>query len=106
LDCYHHTAYDTDLDEYFALGRSLLKEFPDLFSDDARWIVTETDPKNWVRKAGELFYAGQVERADKILNDVCYGISDYSGSLGAFRKHYEKLGWDWALALIDLRQKP
>ncbi len=103
LDCYHYTAYDADLNEYFELGRALLKEFPDLFSDDHKWILTEQDPRNWVRRAGELFNQGEVERADKILNDTCYGIRDYTGSIGAFRKHYEKLGWDWALALCDLR---
>lgn len=103
LDCYHYTAYDADLNEYFELGRSLLKEFPDLFYDDRKWILNETDPHNWARRAGELFNQGEVERADKILNDTCYGIRDYSGSIGAFRKHYEKLGWDWALALCDLR---
>ncbi len=105
LDCYHYTAYTTDIDEYLDLGRSLLKEFPDLFSEDAKWVLTETDPRNWARRAGELFNTGEVERADKILNDLCYGIEDYSKSVGAFRKHYEKLGWDWALALCDLRGK-
>jgi hypothetical protein len=103
LDCYHYTAYDADLNEYFELGRSLLKEFPDLFSEDQKWILTEQDPRNWVRRANELFNQGEVERADKILNDTCFGIRNYTGSIGAFRKHYEKLGWDWALALCDLR---
>jgi hypothetical protein len=105
LDCYHHTAYSTDLAQYFELGRSLMKEFPDLFSEDARWALGEPDPRNWARRAGELFNAGEVERADKILNDMCYGIRDYSGAIGAFRKHYEKLGWEWALALCELRSK-
>jgi hypothetical protein len=103
LACYHHTAYTTNLADYFELGRSLSKEFPDLFDDDARWVLSEQDPRNWARRAGELFKAGAVERADKVLNDMCYGIRDYDGAVGAFRKHYERLGWKWALALCDLR---
>ena len=105
LDCYHYTAYDTDLETYFEQGRSLLEEFPDLFSADQQWALTEADPGAWVRRAKELFDRGEVERADKILNDVCYGIGDYTESIGAFRRHYEALGWDWALALCDLRTK-
>jgi hypothetical protein len=103
LECYHHTAYITDLDEYFDLGRSLLGEFPEPFSEDARWTLTEKDPRKWARRAGELFNAGQTGRADKLLNDVCYGTGDYASALPAFRKHYEALGWKWALALCRLR---
>jgi ketosteroid isomerase-like protein len=103
LDCYHHTAYDVDLDEYFEMGRPLLREFPQLFSEDAAWQLQETDPRRWAARAGELFKAGQFERADKLLNDICHGTGDYTAVVGAFRKNYEALNWDWALALCDLR---
>jgi tetratricopeptide (TPR) repeat protein len=103
LECYHDTAYDVDLDEYFEMGRPLLREFPQLFSEDAAWQLQETNPRRWATRVGELFKAGQVERADKLLNDLCHGTGDYTSVVGAFRKHYETLGWDWALALCDLR---
>ncbi len=103
LDCYHHTAFEVDLDEYFELGRGLLHEFPKAFGEDAAWQLQTTDPRAWPKRAAELFKAGQVERADKLLNDTCHGTGNYNVALGAFRKHYEALGWDWALTLCDLR---
>jgi hypothetical protein len=103
LLCYHHTAFEVDLEEYFEITRDLLGEFPELFSEDATWQLKTPDPRLWARRAADLFAAGQVERADKLLNDLCHGTGDYSSVLGAFRKHYQALGWDWALALCDLR---
>jgi ketosteroid isomerase-like protein len=103
LECYHHTAYDVDLDEYFEMGRPLLREFPQLFSEDAVWQLQETDPRRWATRAGELFKAGQFERSDKLLNDICHGTGDYTSLVGAFRKNYEALNWGWAVALCDLR---
>lgn len=103
LMCYHHTAYDVDLDEYIEFGRPLLDEFPDVFGEDEAWQLRTNDPRLWAKRSHELFAAGQVERADKLLNDLCHGTGDYTAVLGAFRKHYQALGWDWALALCDLR---
>ena len=105
LECYHHTLYTQDLNELFDRGRPLLDEFPEFFTDDQRWVVNEDDQQNWVRRAAELYKSGDVERADKVLNDLCSGMGDFSASIGAFRKHYEKLGWSWALALCDLRHR-
>lgn len=103
LLCYHHTAYEVDLNEYMAFGKPLLHEFPTVFSEDAAWQLQTPDPRLWAKRAHALFEAGQVERADKLLNDLCHGTGDYSAAVGAFRKHYEALGWDWALALCALR---
>src|SRR5262249_8345294 len=76
LECYHHTAYTIDLDEYFEMGRPLLREFPQLFSEDGAWQLQEADPRRWARRAAELYTAGQVARADKLLNDLCHGTGD------------------------------
>jgi hypothetical protein len=103
LACYHHTAYEIDLNEYFEMNRPLQHEFPQLFSEDAAWQLQEPDPRNWARRAAELYASGQVARADKLLNDLCHGTGNYTSVLGAFRRHYQALGWDWALALCDLR---
>lgn len=103
MDCYHHTAFEVDLDEYFELVRPLQQEFPDLFGEDATWQLQERDPRQWARRAGELSKSGQFERSDKLLNDICQGTGDYNAVLDAFRKNYTALGWDWALALCDLR---
>jgi hypothetical protein len=103
LDCYHHTAHDVALDDYFEEVRPLLDEFPKQFSEDAAWQLREGDPRKWARRAADLFKHGEPARADKLLNDVCHGTGDYPSALGAFRQHYAALGWDWALALCDLR---
>jgi hypothetical protein len=103
LECYHHTAFEVDLEEYFETARKLLGEFPPLFSEDAAWQLNTPDPRLWAKRAAELFNAGQVERADKLLNDLCHGTGDYNAAVGAFKKHYQVLGWDWALALCALR---
>jgi tetratricopeptide (TPR) repeat protein len=103
LECYHHTAFEVDLEEYFETARKLLGEFPALFSEDTAWQLNTPDPRLWAKRAAQLFEAGQVERADKLLNDLCHGTGDYTAALGAFRKHYQALSWDWALALCELR---
>lgn len=103
LECYHHTAFQLDLNDYFQSARDLLREFPTLFSEDATWQLNTPDPRLWAKRAADLYNAGQVERADKLLNDLCHGTGDYTAVVGAFKKHYEALGWDWALALCELR---
>ncbi len=103
LRCYHFTSYDLTMTEYYELGRSLMKEFPDLFSEDDRWDLTTPDSKQRARRASELFKAGQIERSEKLIHDVAFSLREYSMYLDVLRKHYEQLGWAWALALCDLR---
>jgi hypothetical protein len=103
LACYHHTAYVTYLDDHYELGRALLKEFPDRFSAENAWDLNERDMIKRTERVGELYHAGNIEAADKLLNDNCYDVHNYFKSVDIFRKHYEELGWRWALALCDLR---
>lgn len=103
LECYHHTAHHVDLGEWLEEARPLQDEFPKLFSEDVTWQLHEPDPRKWARRPAELLKQGEAARAEKLLNDVCHAIGDYDTALPAFRQIYTALGWDWALALCDLR---
>jgi hypothetical protein len=48
--------------------------------------------------------AGEVERADKLLNDCAWDVRQYTRYVDAFRKDYQHHGWKWAVALCDLRK--
>lgn len=104
LACYHHTAYLTDLDELRDMGRRLLGDLPDVFSDEARRDLTLVSDREWMELVMSLYQTGDVEEATKLLCDMSHEFRDYDSVLEIFRKHYEKLGWDWALALCDLRE--
>lgn len=106
LKCYRHTAYHTDLQEYYEMGRSLLKAQPDIFPGETHWDLAIGDEKERMELVMRLYQNGEVDDATKILCDMCYEFRDYSSVLDILQKHYSKLGWDWALALCDLRHSP
>ncbi len=51
----------------------------------------------------ELYESGDAELGAKLLSDMCHERADHDSVLPIFRRHFERLGWDWALALCDLR---
>ena len=105
LKCYHHTSYEDDLESYYETARSLLEQFPGEFDDDDRRdLDTYGDDKARLLWITELYSAGRVELATKVLCDMCHALQDYESVLHIFRKHFEKLGWSWGLALCEFRQ--
>lgn len=105
LACYHHTAYGADLDEHYEFGQRLLSTLPELFSAEACRDLTTTDEKDRLSWVMELYQSNDVEAATKLLCDMSYERADYDSVLPIFRKHFEKLGWDWALSLCNLREE-
>lgn len=103
LKCFHHTCYGTDLDEYYEMGRSLLHAMPDAFSEEARRELITVEEKDRLNLVMDLYQDEQVVEATKMLCDLCHSLGDYNAPLEILRKHYSKLGWDWALALCELR---
>ena len=103
LDCYHHTSYEDSLEKDYALAGQLLKEFPGEFSDVNRRDLETTTDKQRLLWVTELYQDGKVELATKILCDMCHDMRDYDSVLHLFRKHFEKLSWDWGLALCEFR---
>jgi len=103
LKCLHHTCYSTDLDEYYQMGRSLLDAMPDAFSEEARRDLTTIGEKDRLSLVMALYQDEQVVEATKKLCDLCHSFRDYNSPLEILRKHYSKLGWDWALALCEFR---
>jgi hypothetical protein len=103
LACYHHTAYGNDVDRIYDQGRALLQRVPHLFPEVARRDLLTTDEQDRMRWVIELYEGGDAELGAKLLSDMCHERADYDSVLPIFRRHFERLGWDWALALCDLR---
>jgi hypothetical protein len=103
LGCYHHTAYITNLDKLYAQGRALLDQYPDVFSEFDKKDLLMTDERDRLRWVIELYEAGEVELGTKLLCDMCHTLTDYDSVLPIFRRHFEKLDWQWALELCNLR---
>ena len=103
LRCLHHTCYSTDLDEYYEMGRLLYQDMPDAFPEEAHRDLTTIDEEERLKLVMALYQDEQVVEATKILCDLCHSFQDYNSVLEILRKHYSKLGWNWALALCDLR---
>ena len=103
LGCYHHTAYTTNLDKLYTQGRTLLDQYPDVFSEFDKKDLLMTDERDRLRWVTELYEAGEVEPGTKLLCDMCHKLMDYDSVLPIFRRHFEKLDWQWALALCNLR---
>lgn len=104
LNCYHHTSYEGSLKEDYDRGRRLVKEFPGEFSDVNRRDLEIADDKTRFVWVTELYEGGQVELATKVLCDMSHEIGDYDSVMKIFRKHFERLSWDWGLALCDFRE--
>jgi tetratricopeptide (TPR) repeat protein len=103
LKCFHHTSYSTDLDEYYEMGRSLIQAMPDAFSEEARRDLATVGEEARLNLVMALYQDEEVVEATKMLCDLCHSFRDYNAPLEILRKHYSKLGWNWALALCDLR---
>jgi hypothetical protein len=104
LECYHHTAYGSDIDRIYDEGRALLQRVPHLFPEVARRDLLTTDEQDRMRWIIELYGNGDAELGAKLLSDMCHERADYDSVLPLFRRHFERLGWDWALRLCDLRE--
>ncbi|AFZ26572.1 hypothetical protein Cylst_4493 [Cylindrospermum stagnale PCC 7417] len=104
LKCFHHTAYSTDLEDYYAMSRSLLQLLPEAFPEEARSFLNIIDDKERVLFTGQPYKDGQLVEGAKRLCDLCHYLGNYNNiSFTALKKIYSELGWNWALALCDLR---
>jgi hypothetical protein len=104
LACYHHTAYGMRSQDYYAQACELLEMVPSAFSDIAHRDLTLVDGEARMRWLVSLFQQGEVETSVKLLSDFRYDSgTDLHPILFEFlRRHYEALGWTWALAWCDL----
>lgn len=105
LQCYHHTSYTSDLSDFYELARELLVKHPEAFDEHATIDLGLEGDKERLTFIAEQYDHGDVEWATKLLCDMCHRMEDYDSVLHLLRKHYEKLGWGWALKLCDLRSK-
>jgi hypothetical protein len=89
---------------FLNLGRALLKRVPSTFSDIAYHDLILDEGKARMRWLISLFEQGDVETSVKLLSDFRYDSgTDLHPILFEFlRRHYDVLGWTWALAWCDL----
>lgn len=104
LSCHHHTGCGLSSEVYYALGDELLRKVPAAFSAAARLDLTLIDVEERMRWVVSLFQKGEIETSLKLLNDFRYdsGTDLHPIMFEFLRLHYERLGWQWALAWCDL----
>lgn len=77
---------------------------PEAFTDDARVQVEAWfDDAVATEWAEQLAKTSDHRRLAKWLNDQAHRAGDYRIPEPSLRMLYRALGWDWALALVDLR---
>jgi hypothetical protein len=105
LKCFHHTAYSTDIEKYYEMNRALLQIVPEAFPEEAIRFLNIIDDRERVLFTGQPYKDGQLVEGAKRLCDLCHYLGNYNNniSFNALRKIYSELGWQWALALCDLR---
>jgi hypothetical protein len=104
LDCYHHTAYFTDLKDFARLGRRIAKAAPETVSESAQRELSASGVKDRTRFALQQADDGNVENSIKLLCDLGHDARNYGAVLDVLREHYKQLDWRWASALCTLRE--
>ncbi len=107
LSCYQHTRYCTNLAEFYDLGPRLWQQHPILVSDETSLTLRQGDDyQARAKRIVSLCQKGDVANGIKLLNDLSDTVANYQPPviLDFYRTHYQVLGWDWAVALGNLRR--
>jgi hypothetical protein len=106
LECYHYTAGTRSMPDHYDRGVELLTQYPDAFSPAAKVELEIGDPVQRMKNAVKrLLDAGRHAELDRLVQNCTYDVeAPWDGSFAkAMRQNFEKAGWSWALALLDLR---
>ena len=104
LKCFHHTIYLKSIDGYYQLGKSLIVCQKGIFSEEVVFNLNNWKDKDRMALISKLSKAGEFEKATKVICDMAHDFGDYNQPLPLLVKLFEKLNWNWALALCEIRQ--
>ncbi len=103
MKCLHHTAYSTDIEQYYEIGRTLIQSVPEAFPAEIVHYLNITDDREHMLFAMQPYKEGNVAETAKRLCDLCHLFGDYNTIINEFQEMYSQLGYKWALALCSLR---
>lgn len=114
MGCYHYTSMlatpsdRSELQAYFALGRELQTQAPELFTEKIRRELSLEDDADRVAWMIDLWAEGACKLSLKALCDLCYVRGSWQHPIiyDLLMAHFFKLKMPWAATLLEWRGAP